>query len=165
LRYVKAIVELSCFLGCLNFDLVGPDHESHSVMTQLHAAVNAKPVILVVDDDAAVRNSLKFMMEVEGFEVRAYSNAHELLNEDHLPASSCLVVDYHMPAMNGLGLVAVLRDRRVSIPAILMTAHPDENMRKQAAAAGIPIVEKPLLSTRLLDSVREAFDGHTDSSS
>jgi two-component system, LuxR family, response regulator FixJ len=152
-------------LGCFNFHLVGPDHESHSVMIQLRAAVNAKPVILVVDDDAAVRNSLKFMMEVEGFEVRAYSNAHELLSEDNLPDSSCLVVDYHMPAMNGLGLVAVLRDRRVSIPAILMTAHPDENMRKQAAAAGIPIVEKPLLGTRLLDSVREAFDGHANSSS
>jgi FixJ family two-component response regulator len=137
---------------------------SNSVTTQLHAAISAKPVILVVDDDAAVRSSLKFMMEVEGFEVRTYSDAHELLNEDSLPASSCLVVDYHMPAMNGLGLVGVLRDRRISIPAILMTAHPDENMRKQAAASGIPIVEKPLLGTRLLDSIREAFDGHLNSS-
>jgi FixJ family two-component response regulator len=126
-------------------------------MTQLRAAVLAKQVILVVDDDAAVRNSIKFMMEVEGFEVRAYASAHELLNEDCLPAGSYLVVDYHMPAINGLGLVAVLRDRRISIPAILMTAHPDENMRKQAAAAGIPIVEKPLLATCLVDSIREAF--------
>jgi two-component system, LuxR family, response regulator FixJ len=69
-----------------------------------------------------------------------------------------------MPAMNGLGLVAVLQDRLISIPTILMTAHPDENMRKQAAASGIPIVEKPLLGTRLLDSIREAFDGHLNSS-
>jgi two-component system, LuxR family, response regulator FixJ len=134
-------------------------------MNPLRAAANVKPVILVVDDDTAVRNSLKFMMEVEGFEVRAYSNANELLNEDSLPAGSCLVVDYHMQAMNGLGLVAVLRDRRISIPAILMTAHPNENMRKQAAAFGIPIIEKPPFGTRLLDSIREAFDRHTKSSS
>jgi len=144
-------------------DLAGQDNESQPVMTQVRAAMNAKQVILVVDDDSAVRNSLKFMMEVEGFEVRAYANANELLNEDCLPDSSCLVVDYHMPAMNGLGLVAVLRDRLISIPAIPMTAHPDENMRKQAAAAGIPVVEKPLLGTRLLDWIREAFDGHTKS--
>jgi FixJ family two-component response regulator len=88
-----------------------------------------------------------------------------LLNEDCLPDSSCLVVDYHMPAMNGLGLVAVLRDRLISIPAILITAHPEENVCKHAATAGIPIVEKPLLGPCLLDSIRKAFDQHTKSSS
>jgi CHASE3 domain sensor protein len=66
--------------------------------------------------------------------------------------------------MNGLELVAKLRDRRISIPAILMTAHLDENMRKRAAAVGISVVEKPLLANRLLDWVREAFDGHLNSS-
>jgi two-component system, LuxR family, response regulator FixJ len=163
LRYINAIAGRSCFF--ISFRSRWQNNESNSVMTQLRAAVNAKHVILVVDDDAAVRNSLKFMMEVEGFEVRAYANANELLKEGTLPVSSCLVVDYHMPAMNGLGLVAVLRNRRISIPAILMTAHPDENIRKQAVAAGIPIVEKPLLGTRLLDSIREAFDGHAKSGS
>ena len=68
-------------------------------MNQLRAAVGAKPVILVVDDDSAVRDSLKFTLEVEGFEVRAYSSAHELLNDDSLPTVSCLVTDYHMPAI------------------------------------------------------------------
>ena len=140
---------------CFSFVLAG--HESNLVMSQFCAAVKAKPVILVVDDDSAIRDSLKFMMEVEGFEVRTYSNAHEVLSEDSLPAFSCLVVDYHMPAMNGLGLVAVLRDRRISIPAILMTAHPDESMRTRAAAAGIAVVEKPLLGRCLVELHPRSF--------
>jgi two-component system, LuxR family, response regulator FixJ len=101
-------------------------------------------VVLVVDDDSAVKNSLKFMIEVEGFEVNAYSSAHELLNEESLPANSCLVTDYHMHDMTGLELVAHLREC-ISIPAILMTAHPTDILRNRAAAAGISIVEKPLL--------------------
>lgn len=62
-----------------------------------------------------------------------------------------------MPAMDGLGLVAELRDRRISTPAMLVTAHPNENIRKKAAAAGIPIVEKPPLGSRLLDRIHEVF--------
>ena len=83
-------------------------------------------MVLVVDDDAGVRVSLKFTLEMEGFEVRTYSSAQELLNENSLPASSCLVTDYHMPAMTGLELVDRLRDRRMSIPAILITSLPNE---------------------------------------
>ena len=125
-------------------------------MDQLRAAVDAKPVILVVDDDPAVRNSLTFALEVEGFEVRAYSGAHDLLNNAILPTASCLVTDYHMPAMNGLELVAQLRDRRVSIPAILITSFPNDNLRDRAATAGIPIVEKPVLGSCLVDSIYDA---------
>ena len=121
--------------------------------------------MLVVDDDSAVGNSLKFVLEVEGFQVRVFSSAEELLDEDSLPDASCLVVDYYMPGMNGLELVAHLRDRNVLIPAILITPAPSENLRNRAAAAGVPIVEKPLLGSRLLDSIREAFDGDSKSPS
>jgi two-component system, LuxR family, response regulator FixJ len=110
-----------------------------------------------------VRASLKFYLEIEGFEVRAYSSADELLNEDSLPASSCLVVDYHLPTMNGLEVVAKLRDRHIWNPAILFTSHPNENLRNSADVAGISIVEKP--SGGLLDSIRKAFHGHTKPSS
>jgi len=61
-----------------------------------------KHIMLVVDDDAAVRSSLKFILEVEGFYVRVYASAEELLKEESLPDPGCLVVDYHMPGMNGL---------------------------------------------------------------
>ena len=137
-------------------------------MNQLRAAVGAKPVIFVVDDDSALRNSLKFTLEVEGFEVRAFSSAHELLNSDCLSTANCLVTDYHMPAMNGLELVRQLRDRRVSIPAILITSFPNESLRNRAAAADISIVEKPVLGSCLVDtiydaSLRPAFVGRKDS--
>ncbi len=129
-------------------------------MNQLRPEKEAKQVVHLVDDDAGVENSLKFTLEVEGYEVRAYSSAHKLLNEDSLPTGSCLVTDYHMPAMNGLELVARLRDHRVSVPARLITSLPNENLRNRAAGAGISIVEKPLLDSRLLDAIRHAFDGH-----
>jgi two-component system, LuxR family, response regulator FixJ len=62
-------------------------------------------------------------------------------------------------------LVAQLRGRDVLIPAILITPAPSENLRTRAASAGVSIVEKPLLGSRLLDSVRMAFDGHSKSPS
>jgi len=133
--------------------------------SQSRAEVEGKHVILVIEDDCAVRNSLKFTLEIEGFGVRAYSSPHELLNEDRVPATSCLVTDYHMPAMNGLELVAQLRDRHISIPAILITSLPNENLRDRAAAAGVLIVEKPLLGNGLLDAICKAFDGHKSSCS
>jgi two-component system, LuxR family, response regulator FixJ len=127
---------------------------------QTHAEARGRHVILVIDDDFAVRNSLKFTLEVEGFEVRTYPAADDLLNEDSLPPCSCLVTDYYMPMMNGMELVTRLRDLQISIPAILITSLPSENLRKRAAAAGVLIVEKPLLGSDLLDAIRKAFDGH-----
>src|SRR5215211_4307977 len=113
-------------------------------------------LIVVVDDDAAVRNSLKFSLEIEGFAVRAFSVAADLLNAPDVLDCACLVVDHNMPGMNGLDLVAKLRDRRVSVPAILITSHPSAAVSNRAADAGIPIVEKPLLGNALIDSIRAA---------
>jgi two-component system, LuxR family, response regulator FixJ len=129
------------------------------MMTQ-PAPVIAKQVILLVDDDEAVRNSLRNMIEGGGFVVRAFSNGHDLLNEGNLPAIGCLVVDYHMPAMNGLELVSTLRGRGVSIPAILITGNPTKYVRDRAAAVEVLVVEKPALGSYLLDCVREAVAKH-----
>jgi two-component system response regulator FixJ len=164
LRYVKAIAKVSRLLGKLAWILPDRAAKAHG-MDQFRTAEAGKHIMLVVDDDAAVRSSLKFILEVEGFRVRVYASAEELLNEESLPNPGCLVVDYHMPGMNGLELVARLRDRQVLIPAILITPAPSQNLCNRAAAAGISIVEKPLLGSRLLDSIREAFDGHIKSAS
>lgn len=123
----------------------------------------ANQVILIVDDDEAVRESLRSLMKSEGFAVRAFSNGHDLLNEASLPAIGCLVVDYHMPAMNGLELVGALRGRGVSIPAILITSNPTKYVRDRAAAIAVLVVEKPRLGSYLLDCVREAVAKHAQS--
>ena len=136
-----------------------PNRESNLVITQPAPEI-VKQVILVVDDDEAVRDSLRNLMESEGFEVRAFSNGHDLLSEASLPAIGCLVVDYHMPAMNGLELVSTLRGRGVSIPAILITGNPTKYVRDRAAAIAVLVVEKPRLGSYLLDCVLEAVAKH-----
>jgi two-component system, LuxR family, response regulator FixJ len=120
-------------------------------------AAPAPYVVIVIDDDPAVRNSLKFALEVEGFMVRDYSDAYELLSEMDLPTNSCLLIDYYMPAMNGLELLARLRDRGVSIPAMVITSHPNRKLRERIAAAGVPLIEKPFLGNTLSDRIREAM--------
>jgi two-component system, LuxR family, response regulator FixJ len=114
-------------------------------------------LVLVVDDDPAVRNSLKFSLEVEGFTVRDYSSANELLRESEITDAGCLVIDYHLPEMNGLEMVNRLRARRITAPAILITSHPSAFVRPRAAEAGVPIVEKPLLGDALVEGIRNAF--------
>ena len=114
-------------------------------------------LVLVVDDDPAVRNSLKFSLEVEGFIVRVYSSANELLRESEITEAGCLVIDYHLSEMNGLEMLNRLRERRVAVPAILITSHPSASVRQRAAEAGVRIVEKPLLGNALVEGIRNAF--------
>ncbi|WP_409513830.1 MULTISPECIES: response regulator transcription factor [Methylobacterium] len=114
--------------------------------------------MLVVDDDAAVRNSLKFALELEGLDVRLYEDGAALLRDAALPRTGCLVVDYWMPGMDGLELVGRLRDRDVALPAILITARPTGDLRHRASRAGFHgVVEKPLEDGTLLDGIRDAL--------
>lgn len=113
--------------------------------------------VVVIDDDVAVRNSLKFTLEVEGFAVRIFADGQELLDDTPLTPCDCLVVDQNLPRMNGLELIAELRRRNNKVPAILITTHPNDAVRRQASAAGVPIVEKPLLNSLLFDTIRDAM--------
>jgi two-component system response regulator FixJ len=140
-----------------------PANSESNLMTTQTASELAKQVILVVDDDESVRESLRGLMESEGFAVHAFSNGQDLLNEARLPAIGCLVVDYQMPAMNGLELVTALRGRGVSIPAILFTGNPTKYVQNRAAAMAVSVVEKPGLGSHLLDCVREAVAKHAQS--
>jgi two-component system, LuxR family, response regulator FixJ len=112
-------------------------------------------VVIVVDDDLAVRNSLKFSLEIEGLAVRSYATGAALLSAGDLALCSCLVVDQKMPGISGLDLIAQLRERLVAAPAILITSHPSLSVRQRAAKADVPIVEKPLLGNALLDKIRD----------
>jgi FixJ family two-component response regulator len=114
-------------------------------------------LVIVVDDDDAVRNSLKFALEVEGFAVHLYAGGAELLDSPELGNCACLVIDQNMPGMSGLDTVRQLRDRNVSVPAILITGHLSAFLRARAFAAGIGVVEKPLLGNALVEGIRGAI--------
>lgn len=122
---------------------------------QLNLAV-PRSVIIVVDDDPAVRNSLKFSLEIEGFLVRLYGSGSELLGEREMPRCSCLVVDQRLPGIAGLDLICKLREQSVSTPAILITSQPTAELARRAAGANVPIVEKPLLGNALMERIRDA---------
>ena len=114
------------------------------------------PLVVVVDDDAAVRHSLKFSLEIEGFAVRAYAGAEELLRSRDLSTCQCLIVDQDMPRMTGLDLVASLRNEGIRVPAILITGHVTPALSRRALDAGIAVIEKPFLDNGLIELIRAA---------
>jgi FixJ family two-component response regulator len=130
-------------------------------MTTTPERSSSRPLVIVVDDDGAVRNSLKFSLEIEGFTVRTYSDGQELLNRGDTADSSCLIVDHNLPGISGLETIARLRKEHVNVPAILITSHPTFATTEHARQAHIPIVEKPFLGNALIDQVRAALGfGH-----
>ncbi len=123
-------------------------------MTQTQLAVHL-PVVAVVDDDPAVCGSLKFSLELDGFQVRLYRNAADFLQSDEIDGCDCLVIDQRMPGMTGMDLIAQLRDRKLMTPAILIISHPNAVLSARAKLAGVPIVEKPFLGNTLVEKIRE----------
>jgi CheY-like chemotaxis protein len=121
-----------------------------------HDQVDA-PMIVIVDEDASLRHSLRFSLAVEGFAVRTYATAGELLSAADLPERGCLVIDYNLPDMTGLELVARLRMRNVELPAILITTNPTGILRRRAEQAGVRMVEKPLLGDSLVNGIQAAL--------
>ena len=126
-------------------------------MMSHHEPALANPIVIVVDDDAAVRGSLKFALEIEGFAVRTYPKGDDLLGDLRLGDCACFIIDQRLPGMNGLDVVAELRKERIAAPVILITSHPTNIVQERAASAGVPIVEKPLLGNALIDRIRDAI--------
>lgn len=115
------------------------------------------PLVVVTDDDDAVRAALEFALEAEGYRVETWASGEALLAQ-HLPADgACLVLDERLPGAGGLATLAQLRARGVGLPALLITTNPDRALRSTAAAAGVSIIEKPLLGDTLFDAIRQAF--------
>ncbi len=123
----------------------------------MHEAREAGTMVLVVDDDVGVRNSIKFSLEVEGFVVRVYADAGDLLRAAELPAEACLVAEYNLRGMSGLELLEALRERGLHWPAILIASQPTGGVCRRAAAAGMSVIEKPLLGEVLVRAVRDAM--------
>lgn len=117
------------------------------------------PTILVVDDDIAVCEAVSFLIQSFGWRVRTYTSAEDFLNayvpeHDH----SCLVLDLHMPGMNGVELQDQLKRRGIDLPIVIITAHNEDTLAKRARDAGaMAILSKPFKDEVLLDSIRKAL--------
>jgi two-component system, LuxR family, response regulator FixJ len=124
----------------------------------------AKTTVYVVDDDADVLGSLRFLLETDGFDVRTFRNGPALLNAVRSNGVDCFVIDYKMPNMNGIDLASRLRNRDIAAPIILITGYPDENISAKAAAAGVRyVLQKPLLEDSLVKRIRGAIqEGRSD---
>jgi FixJ family two-component response regulator len=102
-------------------------------------------LVAVVDDDRAVRDSLRFLLEVSGFDVVTFASACEFFRAVQPERQACLLVDQHMPGITGLELLRRLkRDGRV-LPTALMTGSPSQELVRQALELGaLEVLEKPL---------------------
>ena len=114
--------------------------------------------VCIVDDDKAVLAALTFLLTAEGYAVRAHESARTFLDMIEQDDCGCLVTDVRMPGMSGLDLLAKMKERRVSMPVIVMTAHGDIPLAIAAMKRGaINFFEKPFDNDALLDSIRAAL--------
>ena len=114
-------------------------------------------LVYIVDDDFAVRDSLRMLLESAGYAVQEFDTARSFLSDADLD-QGCLVVDIRMPAMSGLELQEELVRRNVALPVIVITGHGDVPLAVRAMTAGaVDFIEKPFDDQRKLDSVARAF--------
>jgi len=121
--------------------------------------MTARHKVLVIDDDPAMRDSLTFLLDVNGFAVAAYETATAFLDHFVQNPASCIISDIRMPGMTGLELVRKLKSDNVSSPVILMTGHGDVALAVEAMKAGAAdFIEKPFDDEVLLHAIRGAME-------
>ena len=111
--------------------------------------------VAVVDDDHAVRDLLRFLLEVLGYPVEIFASAAEFLraNVRHF---ACLILDHHMPNMTGLELAGRLRADGAVIPILLITGSPSPTISARAATLGVKVLDKPPSDEALIDFIDAA---------
>jgi FixJ family two-component response regulator len=116
-------------------------------------------LIAIIDDDEAMQDSLRDLLEAAGLGARCFGSAEEFLESDLHRRAACLIVDIRMPKMSGLELQARLKEQGCSIPIIFITAHGDARMRIQAMREGaVEFLSKPFDHQLLLKRVRTALE-------
>lgn len=117
-----------------------------------------QPTVFVVDDDEAMRNSLRWLIESVGLPVECHDSAESFLERYYPGRSGCLLLDVRMPGMSGLELQEYLRRNEINIPVIVITGHGDVPMSVRAMKEGaIDFIEKPFNDELLLDAIRNAL--------
>jgi two-component system response regulator FixJ len=119
------------------------------------------PTIFVVDDDHAVRDSLRWLLESLQLKVETYASATEFLASGVANRPGCLVVDIRMPDVSGLQLQEILAARRVSLPVIMITGHGDVSMAVRAMKAGaLDFIEKPFNDQLFLECIQRGLQAN-----
>ena len=123
----------------------------------------SRQTIYVVDDDEPALDSLSLLLTTEGYAVRSHESARTFLDAIKQNERGCVITDARMPGMSGLDLLAVMKERRVSMPVIVVTGHGDVHLAVEAMKRGaIDFFEKPLDGRALLASVRSALMSEND---
>jgi RNA polymerase sigma factor (sigma-70 family) len=121
--------------------------------------MTAAPVVFVVDDDASVRSSIKFLLSTVGLQAQTFDSADSFLHKHRLEVPSCLVLDVRLPGLSGLDFQRELAARNICIPIVFLTGHGDIPMSVRAMKAGaVEFLTKPFRDQDLLDAVRVALD-------
>jgi len=119
----------------------------------------AEQTVFIVEDDAAVRDSLGLLLGLQGFRTQSFSCAEDFLRIYQPSWAGCLLLDVRMPGMNGLELQESLRRQGLALPVIIMTAHGDITTVRTALKSGaVDFLEKPVDPAALLAAVRTALD-------
>jgi FixJ family two-component response regulator len=115
--------------------------------------------VLVIDDDASVREALANLFTSVGLQVEAFASPTEFLEQDISAAPRCLVLDVRLPGRSGLDLQAELAKANIRVPIIFVSGHGDIPMTVRAMKAGaVEFLTKPLHDQQLLDAVHRALD-------
>jgi len=113
--------------------------------------------VTIVDDDDAVRHSLQALLEAAGLAVDAFPSGEDFLAA--APATACVILDLHLPGLDGIETMRRLHRSGSATPVILISARLDSGARHRATLAGaVAMVEKPLRECLLLDCIRQALD-------
>jgi two-component system response regulator FixJ len=114
-----------------------------------------RDLILIADDDHAVRDALQFALRLEGFWVHAHSGGAGLLADPDLRCAGCVILDDRMRQMDGFALLKKLKALDPGLPVIMLTSHATLRVRARAVAAGVrKVLEKPLLNNDLVEHIR-----------
>ena len=118
----------------------------------------ADPTIAVIDDDESVRRALQRLLRSTGLTVATFATAEAFLEDGTQPPPACLVLDVRLPGLTGLDLQERLAAAGRRIPIVFITAHKDDQARRQALAAGaIDFIAKPFDEEVLLDALAVAL--------
>lgn len=113
----------------------------------------------IIDDDAAVRDSLRLLLDLHGYAPATYASAEDFLAVVSPDTTGCVLADMRMPGMSGLELQTALQSRQIGLPVVVITAHGDVAAARTSFKNGaLDFLEKPVDTQQLLAAVNAALD-------